>query len=190
MHQQHPTFCCCCCCCCCCIEMNSLVSLDTATPYMHMLAGLDSSVLSILYTHNDIELFFTSMLTLEPLGHLSALGLWFQAPVLPDNAIMKQGLYSCRMRSPVRRRVSRGRSPLPPIRAGQRRPSDLRIDENTRALFLQVCRVLQLLPVPTALCSKSSIQSVSVVWHLAPHASIVLLASTAVPAWCLVLCPA
>ncbi|KAL0029212.1 hypothetical protein WJX79_003633 [Trebouxia sp. C0005] len=42
-----------------------------------------------------------------------------------------------RMRSPVRRRVSsRGRSPIP-LRPGQRRPSDLRIDENTRALFLQ-----------------------------------------------------
>jgi len=41
------------------------------------------------------------------------------------------------VRSPARKRLSsRGRSPIPP-RPGQRRPSDLRIDENTKALFLQ-----------------------------------------------------
>ena len=86
------------------------------------------------------------------------------------------------MRSPVRRRVSRGRSPLPPIRAGQRRPSDLRIDENTRALFLQVCCVIQLLPVPGVLCLNPTIQSATLVWPLAPHEPVVLLASTAIPA--------
>ena len=46
-------------------------------------------------------------------------------------------MHACRVRSPVRRRVSsRGRSPIP-LRPGQRRPSDLRIDENTKTLFLQ-----------------------------------------------------
>ena len=134
---------------------------------------------------------FICMLNLTSPGQLSALSLWWpHTPTLPNNARLGQGIHSCRMRSPVRRRGSRGRSPLPPIRAGQRRPSDLRIDENTRALFLQVCCVVLLLPVPSVLRSNPTIQSVSVVWHLAPHESIVLLACTAVPAWDFVQCPA
>ena len=131
-------------------------------------------LLSLLNLHAQLDIIRNSCQHPACGGH---------TPTLPDNARLSQSIYSCRMRSPVRRRVSRGRSPLPPIRAGQRRPSDLRIDENTRALFLQVCCVSSCLSSVYSARILLRIQSVSVVWHLAPHESIVFLALTAIPAW-------